>query len=128
MAFVNYISLLSSSLLLKTFDEKLSESSSRGNTYDYTGAALAAWGFDFCMSNGLFICFRNTVCNFYNLCLQCASGELKGKLSFTNNASIGVYLVPKMYPKKEYDSYDIYINEDKINTNNVIFANVEDFQ
>jgi phosphoribosylamine--glycine ligase/phosphoribosylformylglycinamidine cyclo-ligase len=63
--------------------------------------------------------------NFYNLCLQCAAGELKGKLSFTNKASIGVYLVPKMYPKKEYDSYDIYINEDKINTNNVIFANVE---
>ena len=63
--------------------------------------------------------------DFLELCLELTSGYLKTDLEFRKNASLGVYLVPKNYPKKTYEKYDIYINK-SLNKQNIVYGNVEE--
>lgn len=63
--------------------------------------------------------------NFFNLCNQIVNKSLKNDLEFNKKAMIGIYLVPKTYPKKSHDKHDIYIS-DNINKQNMIYGNVEE--
>lgn len=61
--------------------------------------------------------------NFYSLCCEVAKGELTSVLEFDQSAMLCVYMVPKNYPQKTTEKYDIYFDEDVLN--HVIFGNVE---
>lgn len=61
--------------------------------------------------------------NFLTICNEIAQGKLISELIFSNKAMIGVYLVPKSYPKSTKDKFDIYINDNL--KKNVIYGNVE---
>ena len=63
--------------------------------------------------------------DFIELCLELTSGNLKTNLKFSQNANLGVYLVPKNYPKKSSEKYDIYIDK-SLNKHNIIYGNVEE--
>ena len=61
--------------------------------------------------------------NFYRLCSEIVNGKLESEMRFDNSAMIGVYMVPKDYPKKTKEKYDIYLDENI--ENDVIYGNVE---
>lgn len=63
--------------------------------------------------------------NFCSVCLEVFSNKLTLELNFSKMASIGIYMVPKKYPKQTKDKYDIYVSE-QINYKNIVFGNVEE--
>jgi phosphoribosylamine--glycine ligase / phosphoribosylformylglycinamidine cyclo-ligase len=64
--------------------------------------------------------------NFVDICKQTSFGKLSSDLEFNNKAMIGIYLVPKNYPSKDNDKYDIYIDKDVVNKDNIVLGNVEE--
>ena len=63
--------------------------------------------------------------NFVDICKQTSLGRLSNDLEFNNKAMIGIYLVPKNYPFKKSDKYDIYLDKDVVNSENIVLGNVE---
>lgn len=62
--------------------------------------------------------------NFYKLCNEVINGKLESDICFDKSAMIGVYMVPKNYPKETKDKYDIYINDENMK-DNIIYGSVE---
>ena len=61
--------------------------------------------------------------NFYKVCNELVSGELKSKLEFDKSAMIGVYMVPENYPNGSKDKYDIYIKKEV--EEDIVYGQVE---
>ena len=52
-------------------------------------------------------------------------GKLETTLNFNYDAMIGVYMVPNIYPRAKAEKYDIYIDHNLVNIDNIIYGNVE---
>ena len=62
--------------------------------------------------------------NFLDICEEIVCGNLTSQLTFSQKASLGIYMVPKTYPQPSLEKYDIYIDP-KLNTKNIIFGDIE---
>jgi phosphoribosylamine--glycine ligase/phosphoribosylaminoimidazole synthetase len=62
--------------------------------------------------------------SFLDVCDEIAEGDLRSNLTFSQNASLGIYMVPKTYPKPSAEKYDIYISPN-LNTTNLMYGAVE---
>lgn len=59
--------------------------------------------------------------NFCDLCETVARGQLSRELSFSHDAMVGVYMVPKDYPQRTSERFDIYIGENSIINRDYLF-------